>query len=370
MGQTARQPNPHHRYRCARGAVSKQVLVRFLRDHPSFLRSHDGGRDDSVGFRWVAFLPVRMATDFIMPRLPDPQPAVFFHGGSTPQLPQLPQQPQLATFAASQPYSSNNPQISPLSSSGNASPTSPKTYLTRQVRPLFMPAVLRPTEFPSKPAPTKPKSPDEDEEDVQDLRYNNSFISLSGFGALGRLSRRSTGDSAKCVNGNWNLGMFPEPKGAPTRQHWKPDFESSVCDHATCRRTFNYFTRRHHCRKCGNIFCDTHSAFEIPLDQDARYNPRGQLSRSCAHCYSQFKDWRSRANSQCSSSAASTDSQNTNRMTAASDSDTPTPTSPLPTTTGSSPVGLGVDCIPAAAAKRKPQEVAVSVPRDWNWSTF
>lgn len=135
----------------------------------------------------------------------------------------------------------------------------------------------------------------------------------------------------------------------------QPDYESSICDHATCRRTFTYFTRRHHCRKCGNIFCDAHSALEIPLDQDANFNPRGLHSRACGHCYSQFKEWRSRTNSRHSSGASSSASDNNNTNSA--DEATPAPATPIaasPTT----PVG-----------KRMP-EVALSVPRDWNWSTF
>lgn len=119
-----------------------------------------------------------------------------------------------------------------------------------------------------------------------------------------------------------------------------------MCDHATCRRTFTYFTRRHHCRKCGNIFCDPHSAFEIPLDQDANFNPRGFQSRACQHCYSQFKEWRSRANSQSSAAASS--------ETGSNDS----PTTPI----SASPA--------VCVGKPGLQDLAMSVPRDWNWSTF
>jgi hypothetical protein len=129
----------------------------------------------------------------------------------------------------------------------------------------------------------------------------------------------------------------------------QPDHESTVCDHATCRKTFNYFTRRHHCRKCGNIFCDTHSAYEIPLDQNAYYNPRGVPSRACAHCYSQFKEWRSRANSQSSSNLSSDNSS------------LETPASPI----NASPTAVAGHPVTTLSP-----EVAQSVPRDWNWSTF
>jgi len=164
-----------------------------------------------------------MATDFVMPRMPDQQQqSVYF---SQQQVnPQLFQ--QQATFAqvpipTQHNNTSNQPQISPLSTSGNASPTSPKNYLGRATRPLYMPAVLRPNEFPSKAPPARPKTEDEDEAGERTLRPNNSFISLGGLSALGRLSRRSTGDSGKCVDDQWNLDLFPKPTGAPTRKHWK-----------------------------------------------------------------------------------------------------------------------------------------------------
>ena len=132
----------------------------------------------------------------------------------------------------------------------------------------------------------------------------------------------------------------------------KADNESTICDHSTCRRTFSYFTRRHHCRRCGNIFCDSHSAHEVPLDESANYNPRGVPVRACAHCYSRFKEWRSRANSRDYSSTAAA---------ASAGGGGGLPESPLST----SPIGCKGKPTPPSVA-----EVAVSVPRDWNWSTF
>ncbi|KAI1078409.1 FYVE-domain-containing protein [Whalleya microplaca] len=255
---------------------------------------------------------------------------------------QLPQPSTQSPTYPSQGYQSQ--QISPLSTSTNTSPTSPKPYPRQRVRPLYVPAVLRPTEHPSKRIPDK-KTEGQDE---SELRPTTSFISLSGLGAIALLSRRSTGDSGKSMESEWNFDMFPKPSAQPTRHHWKPDPESAICDEPSCMRRFNYWTRRHHCRKCGNIFCDPHSTFVIPLDQDANFNPRGTISRACSHCYSEFKTWRSRTNSQ----ASSDDSSDARGSQTA-------PSSP----TASMPSAI-------KGAQTQHQEVAASVPRDWNWSTF
>ncbi|CAP68721.1 uncharacterized protein PODANS_7_6900 [Podospora anserina S mat+] len=309
-----------------------------------------------------------MATDFIMPQMPiQQQQPQAHHFYSQPQQQQQQQQPyraqqhsgfQLAPIATPyQPSTQQNTQVSPLSTSGN-SPTSPKNYMTRQIRPLYVPAVLRPTEFPSK-VPARPKSEHEPESPEEEpLRHSNSFMSLGGLSgglsaSLG-LTRRSTGDSAKYVDGTWNLDLFPNPTGTPTRKHWKLDQDALICDHATCKKSFNTFTRRHHCRRCGNIFCGAHSDYQIPLDQDANYNPRGVPSRACAHCFNQFRAWRSRANSQ-SSSRGSSDGGNA-------------PETPV-TPTAAAPVAAIAPGLMRPLQARV-AEVAHSVPRDWNWSTF
>ena len=125
-------------------------------------------------------------------------------------------------------------QISPVDSASatplNVSPTSPRnpsqlSYLplhTRQLRPpkspLYVPAVLRPTERPVRQSPlTPPRS------------VHGSLDSLDGAEAGRPLSRRSTGDSmmkkagiGRLVEGGWTgesgVGAVT---GVPTREHWK-----------------------------------------------------------------------------------------------------------------------------------------------------
>ncbi|KAI9740776.1 MAG: hypothetical protein M1818_004741 [Claussenomyces sp. TS43310] len=288
-----------------------------------------------------------MATEFAMPA-----PATTY----SPYNSSSPQQYSLYGGAPVQ-------QISPANSANgtprNASPTSPRSSIahlpvhTRQLRPpkspLYVPAVLRPTEPPrriSKPSPlTPPQS------------MNGSFDSLNGARPL---SRRSTTESGKFGFGNvteseWSDEGFAKVTDLPTRKHWKPDAEATVCDEATCTRTFTYFTRRHHCRRCGNIFCDYHSSHLVPLDQDANFHPGGTRARACGYCFAQYKGWEiarsSRSNSECSTEAPQT-----------------------PTTANTPSVSCkGKQGAIAGGMFGKgslAQSLGASVPRDWNWSTF
>ncbi|OAA68051.1 fyve domain containing protein [Niveomyces insectorum RCEF 264] len=359
-----------------------------------------------------------MATDFVMPRMPTASRDAFYQQPQQQAFPQLPPYHQqypyptsdnhvaaaaaaaasTATAGTASNYGGrSNPQISPLSTSNNGSPNSPNSpksvYHTRQVRPLYIPAVLRPTEHPSREVPKGAAngsgaagnegddngdangSDDDASSRRSGLRSSGSFISLPGFGAfgIGRLSRRSTNDSGKCVDATWNLDLFPEVKRLPSRDHWKPDPEATMCDEPTCKKYFNYFTRRHHCRRCGNIFCDLHSAYEIPLDEKAKYNPRGAPSRSCAYCFREFKAWRSRTNSTDLSNVPSTTPTNNDGSNKASANNNinnsvnkraaTAPTSPVMALSGRP----GAPGTPTVA---KVPDVAQSVPGDWNWSTF
>ena len=168
-----------------------------------------------------------MATDLIMPKLPGdihhlPQPPV-------PQV--LPQRPlHTRSLSYQVPHHPSSNQVSPLSSSderlqASTTASSPNAYHARQARPLYMPAVLRPnSEFTAQKltngfAPGRANTAGA----VTERRLSGgSFLGMPGIAAISqRLGRRTTGDSAKYLEGDWDLDIFPDVTDLPTRQHWK-----------------------------------------------------------------------------------------------------------------------------------------------------
>lgn len=104
-----------------------------------------------------------------------------------------------------------------------------------------MPAVLRPNEYPSSPAVPKASPTGEElDDDERVVRSSGSFTSLSGILSLSRLSRRSTGDSGKVVDWDWDLSNYPKVDGQPTRRHWK--VRTAPCDAMRLEATHERYT--------------------------------------------------------------------------------------------------------------------------------
>eukprot|EP01100_Stratorugosa_tubuloviscum_P010699 TRINITY_DN4619_c0_g1_i1.p1 TRINITY_DN4619_c0_g1~~TRINITY_DN4619_c0_g1_i1.p1 ORF type:complete len:135 (+),score=40.53 TRINITY_DN4619_c0_g1_i1:199-603(+) len=76
-----------------------------------------------------------------------------------------------------------------------------------------------------------------------------------------------------------------------TRVHWKGDNEAEKCQAEFCNTTFSLVHRRHHCRKCGDIFCDKHTSKRLPLDYEAQtIEQLNVLVRVCDNCYTVLRE--------------------------------------------------------------------------------
>ncbi|KAJ6953437.1 protein FREE1-like [Populus alba x Populus x berolinensis] len=75
--------------------------------------------------------------------------------------------------------------------------------------------------------------------------------------------------------GDWMNLIKP---GSEEKDHWVPDEAVSKC--TSCGTDFGAFVRRHHCRNCGDIFCDrcTHGRIALTADENA------QPVRVCDRC--------------------------------------------------------------------------------------
>jgi hypothetical protein len=243
--------------------------------------------------------------------------------------------------------------------SNNVSPSNRSAYMhAKQVRQpkqaLYIPAVLRPTELPGsrQTSLTPPRSAHSSMDMSRDSFKFVAPASLASppmspdeddsrsFGPWGESS------ISRVVSDEWNETKTAVT-GAPTRNHWKPDHSAAQCKSSTCTRPFSILNRRHHCRRCGDIFCSSHSPHAIPLDQEARFHPEGTLQRACDNCWTDYRGWRAARPSR------------TNSVTSRDSNET----------MFTQPVG-----VPTQNKTSEDQQplgsVAQSVGGNWNWSTF
>ncbi|KAI8133968.1 hypothetical protein DS838_001481 [Geotrichum bryndzae] len=89
-------------------------------------------------------------------------------------------------------------------------------------------------------------------------------------------SHSSVGSSSSALNA----------LGTPSQSHWKPDHSRSACK--ACGEQFSLFLRRHHCRKCGDLFCDKDTSHEIRLDADCQFHVLGSKVKACDNCYRDY----------------------------------------------------------------------------------
>ncbi|XP_072990139.1 1-phosphatidylinositol-3-phosphate 5-kinase FAB1B-like [Typha latifolia] len=74
-----------------------------------------------------------------------------------------------------------------------------------------------------------------------------------------------------------------------SRDFWMPDHSCRVC--YDCDSQFTIFNRRHHCRRCGRIFCGRCTANSIPVLSDDPRNSREDVERIrvCNFCFKQLE---------------------------------------------------------------------------------
>ncbi|KXS14395.1 FYVE-domain-containing protein [Gonapodya prolifera JEL478] len=141
--------------------------------------------------------------------------------------------------------------------------------------------------------------------------------------------------------------------GPPSRVHWRPDDEVTECQAPECEVVFGLLNRRHHCRRCGNIFCGEHSAKQARLDQNCNFNVRGVPCRVCDRCFDDFE----KLLVPLKKPEFETEKENTDEQM-----ELPLPQEALKTT-----ISKAVEIHRNTNDSSLP---IMSVPTDWQWSTF
>ena len=80
----------------------------------------------------------------------------------------------------------------------------------------------------------------------------------------------------------------PARMAVPRDRSWQKDSEVHTCQF--CKTKFGVFTRKHHCRNCGGIFCDKCSSYTAtlndPLTETGPSGKRGVKGcRICIWCH-------------------------------------------------------------------------------------
>jgi hypothetical protein len=124
------------------------------------------------------------------------------------------------------------------------------------------------------------------------------------------------------------------------------DSSTTVCSAPDCQSQFGFFNRRHHCRKCGNIFCAQHSALQVRLNEHALFHPEGDVQRACDRCYHQFREWEKTRSSRQNSDSSGSSSNSTHA------------------------VHIGMPATAKRPDNQRVGSIASSFQGAWNWSTF
>lgn len=159
--------------------------------------------------------------------------------------------------------------------------------------PMYVPAVLRKTVNGALPVHSDSISPSETPQIVNNLHlltHGNEMTPSSSRALINSF------ESTDLVVNSVPFSKYEDQVRAsktpvrPTRRHWLKDENVFKCGIPTCPRVFNFFERRHHCRKCGGIYCKEHTSHYLYINHLAQFTTggRGTLSKVCDSCIADY----------------------------------------------------------------------------------
>lgn len=77
-----------------------------------------------------------------------------------------------------------------------------------------------------------------------------------------------------------------EPEIIVTRDHWQRQTPNGACSDPLCGKRLGNVAGNINCRKCGKLFCEEHTMYQMKLSRTAQHDTtRGTWSRVCETCY-------------------------------------------------------------------------------------
>ncbi|KAG9237798.1 hypothetical protein BJ875DRAFT_452823 [Amylocarpus encephaloides] len=78
----------------------------------------------------------------------------------------------------------------------------------------------------------------------------------------------------------------PDPDEVVTRTHWQKTGYGDVCTEPACGKRLGSVNGNVNCRKCGRLFCEDHTMYQMKLSRSAQHEPvRGFWCRVCETCF-------------------------------------------------------------------------------------
>lgn len=88
----------------------------------------------------------------------------------------------------------------------------------------------------------------------------------------------------------------PDPDEVITRTHWQRSGPNDFCLDPACGKRLGATNGRINCRKCGKLFCEEHTMYQMKLSRSAQHEPvRGLWCRVCETCYKSREGYNDRS---------------------------------------------------------------------------
>jgi hypothetical protein len=82
----------------------------------------------------------------------------------------------------------------------------------------------------------------------------------------------------------WNL-MFEKDILKLNQRNWVPDSVCNQCQDLSCGKSFGLLCRKHHCRRCGHLYCSDHLVKVKISILEKVADPEGIDTKICKSCY-------------------------------------------------------------------------------------